>query len=269
MMQLPSGNMSYTRSYTIGNISALKCLDKEVGIDHRSVRGVPSYEKVFPSHLLSSPFFSIFLLSRNSDSRLQSRLFSPPSHYGSCLAFLSREDFSSFSPRRLASNCPYPRHALPAADPSSREKYCKNVNGILTMLVCHFNSGGAPSEAEFSMTQWLSMRRAPSVRQYNVCTRKCHPHRGTPHKAHLETPVHDNREQEEGDVHARRDDGRSISNPSPNAAVPRTPPAVPSHQARATQHATKLQELVQSTQRMRLCGRGGGERSRERERRKD
>ena len=33
---------------------------------------------------------------------------SPPIHYGSCLAFLSREDFSSFFPRRLASNCAYP-----------------------------------------------------------------------------------------------------------------------------------------------------------------
>ena len=37
---------------------------------------------------------------------IRSRLFSP-THYGSCLAFLSREDFSPFFPRRLASNCAY------------------------------------------------------------------------------------------------------------------------------------------------------------------
>ena len=35
---------------------------------------------------------------------------SPPTHYGSCLAFLSREDFSSSCfARRLASNRAYPR----------------------------------------------------------------------------------------------------------------------------------------------------------------
>ena len=34
--------------------------------------------------------------SRNSGPGSHSRLFSPPTHYGSCLAFLSREDFSSF-----------------------------------------------------------------------------------------------------------------------------------------------------------------------------
>ena len=43
--------------------------------------------------------------SRNSDPGSHSRLFSRPTHYGSCLAFFfSREDFSSFFPRRLASN---------------------------------------------------------------------------------------------------------------------------------------------------------------------
>ena len=47
--------------------------------------------------------------SRNSDPGSHSRLFSPPTQYGSCLAFLSRQDFSSFFPRRLASNCAYPR----------------------------------------------------------------------------------------------------------------------------------------------------------------
>ena len=56
--------------------------------------------------------------SRNSDPESHSRLFSPPTHCGSCLAFLKREDFSSFFPRRLASNCAYPRpRTLSAVDP--------------------------------------------------------------------------------------------------------------------------------------------------------
>ena len=74
------------------------------------------YFTFFPSHLLSSPFCSL-PPSRNSDPGSHSRLFSPPTHYGSCLAFLSREDFSSLFPRRLASNCAYQRQALSAIDP--------------------------------------------------------------------------------------------------------------------------------------------------------
>ena len=59
---------------------------------------------------ISSIFFALLfslppINSRNSDPGSHSRLFSPPTHYGSCLAFLPREDFSSFFPRRLASNC--------------------------------------------------------------------------------------------------------------------------------------------------------------------
>ena len=63
---------------------------------------------------MSIPFIIFALLfslppSRNSDPGSHSMLFSPPTHYGSCLVFLSREDFSSFFPRGLASNCAYPR----------------------------------------------------------------------------------------------------------------------------------------------------------------
>ena len=47
---------------------------------------------------------SVLPPGRNSDPGWHSRLFCPPTHYGSCLAFLSREDFSSFFPGRLASN---------------------------------------------------------------------------------------------------------------------------------------------------------------------
>ena len=67
----------------------------------------------FFSCFCSIPFIMFALLfslppSRNSDPRSHRGLFSPPTHYGWCPAFLSREDFSSFFPRRLASNCAYP-----------------------------------------------------------------------------------------------------------------------------------------------------------------
>ena len=69
----------------------------------------------FLSFFLFHPIYIFFALlfslppSRNSDPGSHSRLFSPPPHCGSCLAFLSRADFSSFFPRRLASTCAYPR----------------------------------------------------------------------------------------------------------------------------------------------------------------
>ena len=60
--------------------------------------------------IVSTLLFSL-LPSRNSDSGSLAGS-SPPTHYGSCLAFLSREDFSSFFPRRLTSNYAYPRYSL-------------------------------------------------------------------------------------------------------------------------------------------------------------
>ena len=60
-----------------------------------------------PSHLSSSPFFSL-PPSRNSDPGSYSRLFSPPYpvRFVPCI-FIARI-FQLF-PRRLASNCAYPR----------------------------------------------------------------------------------------------------------------------------------------------------------------
>ena len=56
------------------------------------------------SHLiLSSLFFFSLPPGRSSDPGSHSRPFSPRPYYGSCLAFLSREDFSSSFPRRVAS----------------------------------------------------------------------------------------------------------------------------------------------------------------------
>ena len=48
-----------------------------------------------PSYLLSSPFYSLSP-SRNSDPGSHSRLFSPPTHYGPCLAFFIARRFQLF-----------------------------------------------------------------------------------------------------------------------------------------------------------------------------
>ena len=56
-------------------------------------------------------FLSPSYNSRNSNPGSRIRLFPPPPHHGMCLAFLSREDFGSFFPRRLASSCAYPRYS--------------------------------------------------------------------------------------------------------------------------------------------------------------
>ena len=82
----------------------------------------PAYTTLQDTYLFISVPFIIFALlffpppSRNSDPGSRSRLFSPAPHYGSCLAFLSREDFSSFFQRRLASNCACLHYALSAVD---------------------------------------------------------------------------------------------------------------------------------------------------------
>ena len=74
------------------------------------LRLVDVFTFIFSCRLLSSPIFFSLPLRRNSDPGLHSRLFSPPPHYDSCLVFLSREYYSSFFPRRLASKCAYPRY---------------------------------------------------------------------------------------------------------------------------------------------------------------
>ena len=92
-------------------------------------RGIPGIIYILRRIIYISIPFTIFALlfslppSRNSDPESNSRLFSPPTHYGSCLAFFSREDFSSFFPRRLASNCAY--HTLGAVSSLSISYLCK------------------------------------------------------------------------------------------------------------------------------------------------
>ena len=49
----------------------------------------------FPIPFVISALLFSFPPGRNADPGSHSRLFSPPTHYGSCLAFFSREDFSS------------------------------------------------------------------------------------------------------------------------------------------------------------------------------
>ena len=81
------------------------------GVERRtpSRNGLTLESKTCISVCFFIPFIVFALLfslppSRNSDPGSHSILFSPPPHYGSCLAFLSREDFSFFFPRRLASH---------------------------------------------------------------------------------------------------------------------------------------------------------------------
>ena len=74
-----------TRVLTSGN--QLLCIRSPTNI----------YMYIFPSHLLSSPLYSL-PPSRNSDPGSHSRLFSPPTHYGSCLAFVIATRFQLFLP---------------------------------------------------------------------------------------------------------------------------------------------------------------------------
>ena len=64
---------------------------------------------VFSSHLLSSAFYSLSLLVVTQIRGHIAGSSPPLPTTVRALHFLSREDFSSFFPRRLASNCAYPR----------------------------------------------------------------------------------------------------------------------------------------------------------------
>ena len=69
----------------------------------RCLLGFEVFISPIPLIVLALPFS--LPPSRNSDPGSHSRLFSPPTHYVSCFAFVSREYFISFFPRRLASVC--------------------------------------------------------------------------------------------------------------------------------------------------------------------
>ena len=64
-----------------------------------------------------APLFPLSLLfvvvTQIRGHTIYARLFLPPPHYGSCLAFLLRDDFSFFFPGQPASSCAYypPCHA--------------------------------------------------------------------------------------------------------------------------------------------------------------
>ena len=74
----------------------------------------------FPSHLLSSPFFFSLPPRRKSDPGSHSKAGSSPPLPTTVRALRSyREKVSAaFFPRRLSSNCAYPRYALSAVHPS-------------------------------------------------------------------------------------------------------------------------------------------------------
>ena len=88
-----------------------------------------NYFIYFPSHLISSAFFFLSLLLILAISQIRdhidSRLFSALPATVRAFHFLTREDFSSFFPRRLPSNCAYPRYAPSAIDPFSFFCCCK------------------------------------------------------------------------------------------------------------------------------------------------
>ena len=88
----PTNTNTYSYSYSCGVCSIVDPLAALLPV----LRFFPLF---FPPHpiyyLRSSPFFFSLPRSRNSDPGSHNRLFSPPPHYGSCLAILSREDFSS------------------------------------------------------------------------------------------------------------------------------------------------------------------------------
>ena len=106
--------------HTLGNTISgvgLPCLEdldnEEVGMDHTD--NLSEFFLFFfcsPSHILSSPFYSL-PPSRHSDPGSRSRLFFPPTHYVRfvpCICIARR--FQLFFPRRLASNRVYPRSLL-------------------------------------------------------------------------------------------------------------------------------------------------------------
>ena len=72
---------------------------------------------LFQSYLLSSPFCFLSLLVVTQIRGHIAGSFPPLPTTVRALHFLSREDFSSFFPRRLGSNCAYPRKALSAVHP--------------------------------------------------------------------------------------------------------------------------------------------------------
>ena len=109
----------------VQNDRIIRSLQSEVFFNncYRKLLSIPTLDRSFISSLslptlstisLSDTFFffnpilivcrrSLSLpLIRNTDPGSHSRLLSSRTHYGSCLAFLSRDDFGSFLPRRLA-----------------------------------------------------------------------------------------------------------------------------------------------------------------------
>ena len=127
----------------------------------RSMYGIFSS---FPSHLLSSLFFSSLPPCRNSDRGSNLRFFSPPLPYGSCHAFLSREDFSSFIPRRLASNCTkYILELLPGttvrcilykSQTGTQKRHSLYINYTIRKKACSCCSNGAGIIRRYCCFTW-------------------------------------------------------------------------------------------------------------------
>ena len=78
------------------------------------------------------PIFALFFLSfhRTLIRGHIAQALLPPLRYGSCLAFLSREDLTSFFPRRLASNRAYPRYGR--SRQLIRSYFCEEFQNLTT-----------------------------------------------------------------------------------------------------------------------------------------
>lgn len=78
---------------------------------HKNIRRVRPLAPSTSPHLLSSPSFHLsFLIIVATQIRGHKVGSSPSCPLHTVLAFLSREDSRPFLPRRLASNCVYPRY---------------------------------------------------------------------------------------------------------------------------------------------------------------
>ena len=121
-MLSPNLTLPKQENFSLGQHSRFLYNINKTGVLYRTIlRSI----YIYPFHLLPSSFFSLSLLVvAQIRGHIQQALL-PPSPLRFVPSILSREDFSSFFPRRLASNCAYPRQALSAVVPSFFAKKVK------------------------------------------------------------------------------------------------------------------------------------------------
>ena len=116
-----------------------------------------------PSHSLSSPFCSLSLLVVNQTRGHIAGSYPPLPTTVHALHFLSREDFSSFFPRRLASNCAYPRQALSAVDPF-----------LFMQIKSKFHHGGIRTHGPTLLVAFEGYHQSTGARPYKPAPKEGH-----------------------------------------------------------------------------------------------